>query len=521
MSQTITDSGFSNGAAVRATNNLKARRIALDTHDEPVIITRRDCPVCRSEGFSALARVQLEAGEKRVTATLYQIDSSLLGVDEAALSEAAWRLLGVEEGDWIHLRHPQPLHSLGNLRGRVFGQRFSRDGILAILRDVVAGHYADIHLSMLLTVMATRPMDDQELIDLTEAMIDVGERLRWQRRPIADKHCVGGLPGNRTTPLVVAIVAACGLWMPKTSSRAITSPAGTADTMETLTRVDLPLEAMRRVVEQENACLVWGGSVRLSPVDDMLIRVARVMDLDAEGQLVASVLSKKIAAGSSHLVLDLPIGLTAKVRTPGDGRNLSRRLETVSRAFGLETRILLTDGRQPVGNGIGPALEARDILAVLERAAGAPDDLRQRALELAGALLELCGAAAEGHGRTRAEAVLDSGAALRKFIAICEAQGRFTAPALARHRVSVQALRSGRVGAFDNRRLGRIAKLAGAPAAACAGVDLHVHLGEMVEAGQPIYTIHAESVGELNYAREFAGGNGDIIRIDDVKEGAA
>ena len=502
-----------NGAVVQTSNNLKARRIALDTHDEPVIITRRDCAVCRSEGFSAHARIQLEAGGNQVIATLYQIDSELLGLDEAALSESAWRLLEIEEGDLIHLRHPQPLQSLGSLRGRIYGQRFSRDSLRAILNDVAAGRYADIHLAMLLTIMATRSMDDEELIYLTEAMIEVGERLRWPRAPIADKHCVGGLPGNRTTPLVVAIVAACGLWMPKTSSRAITSPAGTADTMETLTRVDLPLAEMRRVVERENGCLVWGGSVGLSPVDDVLIRVARVMDLDAEAQLVASVLSKKIAAGSSHLVLDLPVGATAKVRAKADGQALAARLEAVARAFGLETRILLTDGQQPVGNGIGPALEARDILAVLEQAPEAPADLRTRSLELAGALLELCGGAEDGHGVSKAGEALESGAALAKLIAICEAQGRFTRPSLARHRVSVQATRSGQVKAFDNRRLSRVAKLAGAPAAACAGVDLHVHLGDLVEAGQPIYTIHAESVGELNYAREFAGSNGDIVNV--------
>jgi len=510
-----------NGAIVHASNNLKARRIALDTHDEPVIITRRDCAVCRSEGFSAHARIQLEAGPNTIIATLYQIDSDLLGIDEAALSESAWRLLQIEEGDLIHLRHPQPLQSLGSLRGRVYGQRFSRDSMRAILNDVAAGRYADIHLAMLLTLMATRPMDDEELVHLTEAMIEVGERLTWSRQPIADKHCVGGLPGNRTTPLVVAIIAACGLWMPKTSSRAITSPAGTADTMEILTRVDLPLTEMRRVVEQENGCLVWGGSVGLSPVDDVLIRVARVMDLDAEAQLVASVLSKKIAAGATHLVLDLPVGPTAKVRTERDGRQLAARLETVARAFGLETRILLTNGLQPVGNGIGPALEARDILAVLERDPEAPSDLRERALELAGALLELCQGAEAGQGVAKARAALESGAALDKLIAICEAQGRFTPPKPARHRVSVQALRSGQVNAFDNRRLGRIAKLAGAPAAACAGVDLHVHLGDAVEAGQPIYTIHAESVGELNYAREFAGSNGDIVTIEAVDGGAS
>ena len=504
---------FVDEAIVESSNNLKARRIALDTHDEPVIITRRDCAVCRSEGFSAHARIQLKAGARKVIATLYQIDSELLGLDEAALSESAWRLLEVEEDDLIHLSHPQPLQSLGSLRGRIYGKRFSRDSLRAILNDVAVGHYADIHLAMLLTVMATRPMDDEELIYLTEAMIEVGERLHWPRAPIADKHCVGGLPGNRTTPLVVAIVAACGLWMPKTSSRAITSPAGTADTMETLTRVDLPLADMRRVVERENGCLVWGGSVGLSPVDDVLIRVARVMDLDAEAQLVASVLSKKIAAGASHLVLDLPVGPTAKVRAQADGEALAARLEAVARAFGLETRILLTDGQQPVGNGIGPALEARDILAVLEQAPDAPTDLRDRSLELAGALLELCGSAAAGHGVRKATEALENGSALAKLIAICEAQGRFSRPTLARHRVSVQASRGGLVKDFDNRRLSRLAKLAGAPAAACAGVDLHLHLGDRVEAGQPIYTIHAESVGELNYAREFAGSNGDIINI--------
>lgn len=503
-----------NQTLVQAANNLKARRIALDTHDEPVIITRRDCAVCRSEGFSAHARVQLEAGGNRVIATLYQIDSELLQTDEAALSEAAWRLLDVNEGDLIHLRHPLPLHSLGSVRGRIFGRRFDQTSMQAVLRDVAAGRYADIHLAMLLTIMATQPLTDDELVHFTQAMIEVGERLHWVRQPIADKHCVGGLPGNRTSPLVVAIVAASGLWMPKTSSRAITSPAGTADTLEVLTRVDLPLDAMRRVVEQENGCLVWGGSVRLSPVDDVLIRVARVMDLDAEAQLVASVLSKKIAAGSTHLVLDLPIGLTAKVRSETDGQQLSNRLQTVARAFGLETRILLTDGHQPVGNGIGPALEARDVMAVLEHAPDAPADLRQRSLELAAALLELCGQAQNGEGLKQATRILDSGQALKKFIAICEAQGRFSRPTLARHRVSVLATCSGRVCAFDNRRLGRIAKLAGAPAATCAGVDLHVHLDDMVEAGQPIYTIHAESVGELNYAREFSSANGDIIQID-------
>ncbi len=215
---------------------------------------------------------------------------------------------------------------------------------------------------------------------------------------MVDKHSVGGLPGNRTTPIVVSIVTSCGLTMPKTSSRAITSPAGTADTMETLAPVALDLATMRRVVEQEGGCIAWGGAVRLSPADDILISVERALDLDSEGQLIASVLSKKIAAGSSHVVLDIPVGPTAKVRNAEDAHRIAQGLVEVAEAFGLKAKPVFTDGTQPVGRGIGPALEARDVLAVLDNAAHAPHDLRERAVLLAATLLELAGKAPEGTG---------------------------------------------------------------------------------------------------------------------------
>ena len=155
------------------------------------------------------------------------------------------------------------------------------------------------------------------MLALTRAMVEAGDRLKWPAGTVVDKHCVGGLPGNRTTPIVVSIVAALGIMMPKTSSRAITSPAGTADTMETMAPVDLDIAAIRRVVEREGGCIVWGGAINLSPADDILIRVERALDIDSEGQMIASVLSKKIAAGSTHVVIDMPVGPTAKVRTRG------------------------------------------------------------------------------------------------------------------------------------------------------------------------------------------------------------
>ncbi|MBS3747682.1 MAG: thymidine phosphorylase family protein [Wenzhouxiangellaceae bacterium] len=492
--------------------HLQARCMDLDTRGKPVAILRSDSPLCRAEGFSAHARIHLRSQHDEIIAELFQTGSELLGTDQIGLSIPAWRKLQVCDGDDLHIAHPRPLRSLAHVRGKVYGQPLKPDALEAIMSDIVRGRYDEIELAMFLTAIASRALDDDELVALTGSMVDVGDRLEWTQPMLMDKHCVGGLPGNRTTPIVVAIVAANGLAIPKTSSRAITSPAGTADTMEMLAPVNLGLSTMRRVVEAEGGCVVWGGSVRLSPVDDILIRVARVMDLDAEAQMVASVLSKKIAAGSTHLVLDVPIGKTAKVRSRADGHALARRMESTADAFGLVTRIVLTDGSQPVGRGIGPALEARDILAVLQGVDDQPLDLRERAADLAGELLEMGGAAPPGQGRALATQTLVSGAAWRKFQAICRAQGGLRTPPSAPAREVMTAADRGTVQGFDNRLLGRVAKLAGAPAAPAAGVELHVHLGDRVEQGAALYTIHAETRGELEYAREFAGRNGEIIQ---------
>jgi thymidine phosphorylase len=274
---------------------------------------------------------------------------------------------------------------------------------------------------------------------------------------------------------------------------------------------------MRRVVETHGGCIVWGGSVRLSPADDVLIRVERALDIDSEPQLIASVLSKKVAAGSTHVVLDIPVGPTAKVRSAEDARKLANSLVAIGEWIGLTVRPIVSDGTQPVGRGIGPALEAHDVLAVLRGAPDAPADLRERAIDLAGEVLEMGGAARTAAGRALARSILDSGRALRRFTAICEAQGDFREPGRARQRRDVMALNSGWVRSIDNRRLARVAKLAGAPADACAGVLLHVHNGDRVEKGQPIFEVHAESRGELEYSLAYLESSGHPIDIGEEK----
>jgi thymidine phosphorylase len=472
-------------------------RAGIDTHQEPVVYMRSTCAVCKSEGFEAEARVWVEVGARSCIATLNVVtDGTWLDEGVAALSDAAWNRLQPSALDRATFRHADSPESTRFIRSKVYGHTLARDEYSAIMHDAVAGTLSDLDLTAFLTACASRDLDVTEMTALTLAMVDAGERLTWNSSPILDKHCVGGLAGNRTTPIVVAIVAACGGIIPKTSSRAITSPAGTADAMETLAPVDLPLGAMRRVVEREGGCIVWGGSVGLSPADDALIR------LDSDAQLVASVLSKKLSAGSTHVLIDMPVGPTAKVRSADSASSLGGKLIAVANVIGLSVRVHLSDGSQPVGRGIGPALEARDLLAVLERRPEAPCDLRERALELAGALLEL-GGVRPGDGYTRAQRALDDGSALHKFEAICEAQGGRRIPPRAPHQAVIAAPYDGVVSAIDNRLLSRLAKLAGAPRSPAAGVDLHVRAGTRVATGTPLATLHATTEGELEYAQAY------------------
>jgi len=496
-------------------NFLKLRRMFIDTHQEAVIYMRKDCYVCRSEGFYAHSRVRISTDKHSIIATVNMATDGLLSHDEVGLSESAWKLLKAEKGQKAYFKHTKPADSMSYVRGKVYGTALTDHASYQIIQDITLGCYSDIQLAAFVTACAGNRLNINEIVSLTRAMVNVGSHLEWGSDKIMDKHCVGGLPGNRTTPIVVAIVSAAGLIMPKTSSRAITSPAGTADTMETLTPVALSIPKIREVVDKEGGCIAWGGSVSLSPADDILIRVERALDLDSEGQLVASVISKKIAAGSTHALIDLPVGMTAKVRNQEYAQKLAHQLETTGKALGIKITSLFSDGQQPVGRGIGPALEARDILSVLQNNKNAPQDLRQRSLVIAGKILEMGGVTTTNSGIQEATFLLNTGKAWQKFQAICEAQGGMHKPPISKFTHQIDSQKAGIVCYMNNRFISKLAKLAGAPAAPAAGIELQTRLGDIVEVGSPLFILHAETKGELNYAIEFLNAHPDAIKVEE------
>jgi thymidine phosphorylase len=492
-------------------NTLQLRRVAIDTYKENVAYLHRDCHLYRSEGFQALAKIEIsgENGGGPLLATLNVVDdASITTPDQLGLSIEAFDQLGLAEGGAVTIAHARPATSLHAVHRKIAGERLTLLDYQAITRDIVEHRYAKIEMAAFLVACSEFGMERDEVLYLTRAMAESGDQLDWHEPLVADKHCIGGIPGNRTSMLVVPIVAAHGIFIPKTSSRAITSPSGTADTMEVLAQVELSPDRLHEIVRRQRGCLAWGGTTRLAPVDDILISVERPLSIDSPGQLVASILAKKVAAGATHLLIDIPTGPTAKVRSQAEALRLRKLFEYVGDRVGLQLEVMITDGHQPIGRGIGPVLEARDVMQVLENDPDQPRDLREKALQLSSRILEFDPDVRGGKGYTLARDILESGRALEKLLAIIAAQGAPPeTPKVGHLCQKIIAERDGSVAVIDNLRMAHIARLAGAPMDKGAGVDLYKKVGDPVSRGEPLYAIHAEFDADFSFACEAAEQN--------------
>ena len=436
---------------------LKLRRIGIDTQRESVAFLDNEDLLGRAVGLHPLDRVGISVNGRTVLAVLYTVEGTILQKGTIGLSNMAFEKLGVCEGTIVDVSPAEPPASADLLRAKMIGKELSPPDFVAIVQDIVRGRFSKVELTAFVVSTKIFGLSDDEVSSLINAMVDTGDRLRFNTPVVADKHCTGGVPGNRTTPIVVSIAAAAGLVIPKTSSRSITSPAGTADTMEMLMNVELPPDRIYETVRKANGCLAWGGALNLAPADDMFIQIEHPLSIDTEGLMISSILAKKKAAGSTHVLLDIPCGLGTKAVNLEEGIHLKERFQRLGSRLGLNIRVLLTDGSQPIGNGIGPVLEARDVLKVLRNDPDAPNDLKRKSIHLAGELLELTDRCSV-KGQDFAEQLLKSGKAYEKFETIREVQGRRESPPLGSHTQKILSDQSGRITAINNRVIGRIAQ---------------------------------------------------------------
>lgn len=466
----------------------------------------------RNKDIDVGERVQVMNDGKKIIGIVDLLEG-LLEKNEVFLSDDIIEYLKVKAGSKIDIRlAPRPT-STKNITKKMNGKRLTKAEIYEIIKDIVNNALTEAEVAQFIVSVYDKGMSNNEIIYLIDAMYKTGKVLKWKSKFVADKHSIGGVAANRTTPLVVSICAACGVVMPKTSSRAITSAAGTADTMEVLTNVDFSAKKLKYIVKKTGACLAWGGAIGLAPADDKIIKVERILRIDPEAQLLASILSKKLSTGSKYVLIDIPYGKGAKVSFQ-EGVKLRKRFLYFGKKFGLKMKVLLTNGSQPIGNGIGPMLEIIDVLKVLKRKKDRPIDLEKKAIMLAGEILEMIGKCEKGKGKSRAFEILNSGKALKKFNEIIEVQGKKNNPLEAgEFTYDIKANKNGKIKHIDNKEINRIAIVLGCPFDKKAGIYLHKHVGEQINSGEKIATLYAESKEKLKDAAE-EWKIADIITID-------
>jgi len=365
-------------------------------------------------------RISIKKGKNKVTAVIDTTrQDSIIRRGVIGLFKEVGDSLGTAEHDTIDIKIERKPASVWAIQKKLQGKPLQKKEIMYIVQDIVAKRLTNIEVTYFVSACYVYDLTFQETKYFTEAMVATGNRLKPNKKNVYDKHSSGGVPGNRTTPLIVAICSAAGLFMPKTSSRSITSPAGTADTMEVLTNVDLTLSEMKKVLKKCGACMAWGGSLNLAPADDDLIRIERPLSIDSEGQMIASILAKKLAVSANHILIELAVSPEGKIKKK-DAVRIKKKLLKLARSFQVKMIVQLNKGDEPIGHGIGPALEARDVLWVLKGDQRAPEDLRQKGLYMATELLKM------GNVRNAAKKalrLLESGKAFEAFKKILKAQG--------------------------------------------------------------------------------------------------
>ncbi len=485
---------------------LKVKKLDLSTGKQQLIALMHEVEA-NNFGIQAGDKISLTWRGNKMVNVEVNLTDTMIKTGSIGLCEDIWKKYPVEMNEIMEVHLLSRPDSIIAIKKKLFGQRLNYQDIFSIMKDITENRLSNIGITYFVAASFFYPYTNEELYFMAKAIAENGEILKFGSGIVADKHSIGGLAGNRSTLIAVPIIASLGIKIPKTSSRAITSPAGTADTMEVLAPVSFSAEEMREIIKKTNACLIWGGGFNLAPADDKILKVTYPLSLEPYDKMIVSIMAKKIAAAVTHLVIDMPIGSTTKIPGLKEAKEIKKKFEFIAKKYGMKIKIVITQDSDPVGKGIGPALEARDVLRVLQQKSNRPADLQAKGIKMAGELLELCQKAKAGQGQKMAQKQLESGAAWQKMSEIIKAQGGKAnidseEVTLGATKHYVNSNRSGTIAMVNNRRINDLCRILGAPTDKLGGIYLNKEIGDKVEKDERLFTMYARNEARMSLARE-------------------
>jgi len=489
---------------------LKSKNLDLgEDNDFNVVLNRKDAARI---GFREGESIMIGFGEIELYADVMETDSK---VPEGCIGlfEEIWKEYDLDEGTSIFVDVHEPSPSLSAISKKLMGKTLTKSELEGIMKDIGTRQLRETEIAFFISTFFNPGFNDDEIYWMTKGMAESGDTLsfkgiRGNGDLVADKHSIGGVAGKAITPTLVPILVEGGLIVPNTSTRAITSPAGTTDILEVVMPVALDKEKVLEVVKKTGGCMFWGGSLKLSPADDVIINVERSLRIQEFQKVLVSIVAKKVCMGITNVLIDLPYGKGSKVESPDDVAMLDKQFRKLFKKFGIECETIKRPIKGPDGRSIGPNLEIKEALRLLERTEDRSLELEKVVLEMAGKIFENTKKARIGEGKQMAEEILDSGRALEKFWEIAFAQGatkRVNSTDIhgGKLRYSLLSDRDGVIKRIDNITLVTITRALGSPAIKEAGIRIEKMPGETVKKGEPLLTMYATTENRLLAGKGF------------------
>lgn len=431
---------------------------------------------------------------------------------EVGLYEELWHRFNIPNGEYATVSLLNQPDSIDYIKKKILGKKLTEEELITIMKEMGSRKINEVETAFFMATFFNPGFDEDEVLWMTNGMAQSGEILSFDNikgngNLVVDKHSIGGVAGKAVTPVLVPIVASCGLIIPNTSTRAITSPAGTSDILEVAMPVSFSTEEIMKIVAKTGACMIWGGALDLAPADDVLIHVEKGIHLESYQKILVSIVAKKIAMGISHIVLDIPYGKGTKVQNPDDVELLKKEFVKLFAKVGIECEVYTRVALGPDGNSIGPNLEMKETLLILEQDEKRSKSLEKLIIDMTGVLLEMVGKAPKGQGAGLAQQKLSSGEAMSKFWEIANTQGaKETLKAgdipVGEFTFDVVSEKGGRVKTINNRELVKIARALGTPTIKEAGIYVHKMVGDSVSKGEVLATLYATSQPRIESAKK-------------------
>ena len=479
---------------------LSLKHVKVKSFNENIAYINVNCTEYSVDDIIALSQIEIQSETRKIYAFLQIVDDdNIVAPNQLALNDEAFSLLGEAEDAFVSISLAAPAPSRQALKRKIAGNILAPQDYKFIIKDIINKRYSDMDIASFIVAGGTF-ISANEVLGLTDALIN-NSRINWgDENQIVDHHCLGGIPGNKTDIIITAIVGAYGLTIPKTVAKATTSCASVADTMGVLCNVNLNQDKFIELTKQNNAVIANYEHLEIVDAVKSISNVERHLGLTQQEFLLTSVLAIKVAAGVTHLVLDIPVGEKSRIKTTYEAIRLRKLAEYTGDRLGIKVDVVITDGREPIGNGVGAVLEARDVVQVLKNNPNAPQDLLEKSLFLAGRVLAFDYKLRGGKGYDTALEILQSGRSLKKLDEIIRAQGEKNQPILGKYTKDILAPRSGEILEIDNAQINRIALWAGVRQYTGAGIDLFKKVGDFVDEGEPLYRIYACTENDLDLA---------------------